>query len=390
MAGHALVPSTVEGHINRARDVAPRFWKMSSDLTIRNYLTFYLLRRYGSITYNARSHTQVWNAKIRLPQVSPLVDGVPLSFANQDTDIQFYIGFKALGISDSMPELDYLIMDGAPEQINDRYKNKSTDLVTALDQSLQHSFYKDGNDSDNVYSYVGIKTPLGYLATDGTVFSIADKIARPNGTYAGQSNALAANGGTWSAALGTSPNASLARDWPFGQGSPEYDGTAPLIVNYSSSQFGTGETDWETNGVRAIAEAQTMLTHRAGFQNSGGAPLVCVMSSDMFVQLKNSFRAQNRHIMPWKDGDFGFPNQDTIMVDGVLCTSDYTVPAGEAYMWAPQYVEMFNVHPDLYKSYGPEFSLIHRAFLYMGTAYGNFKFQPKYLVRFVSRTTAAA
>lgn len=389
MAGQTLVPSTIEGHINRARDVAPRFWKMASDLTIRNYLTFYLLRRFGRVTYGARSHTQVWNAKIRQPQVLPLVDGVPLSFANQDTDIQFYIGIKSMGVSDSMPELDYLIMQGAPEQINDRYKEKSIDLSTAIDQSLQHSFYKDGNDSANLYSYVGIKTPLSYLATDGSVFSIADKIARPNGTYAGQGCTLATNGGTWSAALGTSPNASLAKDWPYGQGSPEYDGTSPIIFNYATSQFQTGETSWEANGVRAIAEAATMLMHRAGFMNNSGAPLVCVMSSDMFIELKNSFRAQNRHIMPWKDGDFGFPNQDTIMVDGVLCTSDYTVPAGEAYMWAPQYVEMFNVHENIYKSYGPEFSMMHRAFLYMATAYGNFKFQPKYLVRFVRRTTAA-
>lgn len=389
MAGHTLVPSTVEGHINLARDIAPRFWKGASDLTIRNHLTFFLLRKYGRLTFNARSHTQVWNARIRQPQVLPLVDNIPLEFVNQDTDIQFYIGFKGMGVTDMLPELERLLAQGAPEQINDRYQIKSEEMVGSLDERLQKSFYMDGNDSANVYDYVGIKTPLGYNAGSATVFNITDKIAQPNGSYAGQSCALAANGGTWSGALATSPNTNLDKDWPFGQGSPEYDGTAPLIWNYSSSAWGTGETTWEANAVRCISEAQVALMHRGGFRNNAGAPLVCVMASEMMVALKNSFRQFNRHYMPYSDSEFGFPNNDTLMVDGVLCMSDYNVPAGEAFMWAPQYVEMFNIHPDIYKTYGPEFSMQQRAYLYQATAYGNYKYQPKYLQRFVSRTTAA-
>lgn len=386
---HSLVPSSITGHINLARDIAPKFWKGSSDLTVRNYLTFYILNRFGRMTYNARSHSQVWNAKIRQPQVLPLVDNIPMEFVNQDTDIQFYTGIKGMGVTDTMPELEMLLGQGAPEQIVDRYSQKSVDMVTSLDQSLQRSFYLDGNDSRNAYNYVGIKTPLSYLATDGSVFSVADKVARPNGTYAGQSCALAANGGTWSAALATKPCASLAKDWPFGQGSAEYDGTAPMIWNYSSSQFGTGSTAWEDNAVRCTTEAATAMTHRGGFANPGGAPLVCVMASEMFIALKHSFRQLNRQMVPFTDGDFGFP-MDTLHIDGILYMSDYNVPPGEAYMWSPQYLEMFNVHPQIYKEYGPEFSLQHRGFLYMATAYGNFKWQPKYLARFVSRTTAAA
>jgi hypothetical protein len=110
------------------------------------------------------------------------------------------------------------------------------------------------------------------------------------------------------------------------------------------------------------------------------------MASEMFIALKHSFRSQNRQLMPYRDGDLGFP-QDTIMVDGILFMSDYNVPAGEAYMFAPQYMEMFNVHPNIYKEYGPEFSMIHRGFLYMATAYGNFKWQPKYLVKFISQAS---
>lgn len=387
MAGHSLVPSAVVGHVNLARDIAPKYWKGSSDLTVRNHLTFYILNRYGRMTYNARSHSQVWNAKIRKPNVLPLVDNIPMEFVNQNSDIQFYIGVKGMGVTDTMPEQEMLMGQGAPEQIVDRYAEKSMDMVSALNERLQKSFFTDGNDSANAYDYVGIKTPLAYNAGSSTVLNITHKVAAPNGTYAGQSCALGANGGTWTAVLGTKPNSNIGKDWPFGQGSSEYDGTAPIVWNYASTQHSSTAT-WEANGVRATTEAATAMVHRGGWTNAGGAPMICVMSSEMFIALKHSFRELNRQLVPFTDGDLGFP-MDTLMIDGILYMSDYNVPAGEAYMWAPQYVEMFNLHPALYKEYGPEFSLMHRGYLYMATAYGNFKFQPKYLVRFISNTTAA-
>jgi hypothetical protein len=159
---HSLVPPSVEGHVNRVRDIAPKYWKGASDLTVRNRLTFYIMNRYGRMSFNARSHSQVWNAKIKQPQVLPLVDNVPLEFVNQDTDIQFYIGIKGMGVTDTMPELEYLLAQGAPEQIVDRYNRKSADMTESLEQRLQKSFYTDGNDAANAYDYVGIKTALGH------------------------------------------------------------------------------------------------------------------------------------------------------------------------------------------------------------------------------------
>jgi hypothetical protein len=55
---HSLVPPSVEGHVNRVRDIAPKYWKGASDLTVRNRLTFYIMNRYGRMSFNARSHSQ--------------------------------------------------------------------------------------------------------------------------------------------------------------------------------------------------------------------------------------------------------------------------------------------------------------------------------------------
>lgn len=379
---HTLVPSTIDGHINIARDLAPKYWKGVSDLTVRNYLTYYMLRKYGSLTFNATSHTQVWNARVKEPQIVPAVENQPVEFVNWDTDIQYSIGIRGYRGTDYYGERDYLISRGAPEQITDRYARKSTEMAQAMQERLCRSFWLDGNLAANANEFVGVKT---CLAHDGATVVAADKIALPNGTYAGQSCALGNLGGTWSANIsGTKPNASLARDFPFGQGSSEYDGTSPLIVNYGSTQF-SGTATWKANAVQAASFAATALNHRAGYSNGGGAPGMCCMASEMFVDLKESFRANNRQVMPFTDGDLGYPGE-TLMVDGTVFSTDYSIPAGEAYMLAPQFLEAFFVHGDLFGAMGPEYSIPHVGYLYYASSYGNYKFLPKYLVRFMLKT----
>jgi len=375
----ALVPSTVSGTINMVRDLAPHYWKGISDLTVRNFLTFYNLRKWGSLTFNARSHSQVWNARVKQPTVLPAVDNQPIEFTNWDTDIQYYIGVKGYRGSDFLPEQEYLQAQGAPEQITNRYERKSKDLAQSVQERLCFAYWKDGNVAANANDFVGIKTPLAYNASTTTA---ADLVGQPNGTYAGQACALATLGGTWSANLATPPNANLAKDWPFGQGSSEYDGTSPLIVNYAATGWGTGATDWASNAIQATSYAQTALLHRGG-QSMVGAPTQVAMASEMFTQFKNSFRENNRQIMPFKDGDLGYPGE-TMMVDGMVYSMDYAIPAGEAYMYLPQYVEAFFLHNQIYGVMGPEYSIPHVGYLYYISTYGNFKFLPKYLVRFVS------
>lgn len=378
---HALVPPSVTGHINSARDLAPRYWKGVSDLTVRNFLTFYNLRKWGSLTFKARSHSQAWNARVKQPTVLAAVDNQPIEFVNWDTDIQYYIGIKGYRTSDFLPEQEYLQAQGAPEQISDRYARKSPELAQAMTEKLCRSFWLDGNVAANAYDFVGIKTCLGHTAASCT---LADKVGFPAGSYAGQSIALGNLGGTWSDTVATPPNAALSNDFPFGQGSPEYDGTSPLIVNYASSAWGTGATDWGTNAIAATSYAQTALLHRGG-QSMTGAPVQCVMASEMFTEFKNSFRENNRQIMPFKDGDLGYAGE-TLMVDGIVYSMDYSIPAGEAYMYLPQYLEAFFLHDNIYGAMGPEYSIPHTGYLYYVSTYGNYKFLPKYLVRFISET----
>ena len=117
----------------------------------------------------------------------------------------------------------------------------------------------------------------------------------------------------------------------------------------------------------------------------GAVPNV-VMASDMFPDFKQSFRAGNRQIMPFTDGDLGYPGE-TLMVDGLVYSMAYEVPPGEAYMYLPQYAEAFFLHDNIYGAMGPEYSMPHGGHLYYTSSYGNFKFAPKYLTRFVRDTT---
>ena len=379
----SLVPQSVAGHVNAVRDLAPTYWKGVSDLTVRNFLTFYMLRKYGAMTFNARGHSQVWNARVKLPQVSPAVDGQPLEFVNWDTDIQYYIGVKGFRGSDMMGEQEYLQSQGASEQMTYRYDRKSKELGQAMTEALSHSFYKDGNLPANAYIPAGIKTALGY---DDATLTAADKVARPSGSYAGQNCALGSLGGSWPGmpAGQIAPNASLGKQWPFGQGNPEYDGTSGLIINYASPSWGTGSTTWGQNAVAATSWAQTAALHRGG-TSMVGAPMNVVMASEMFTDMKQSFRDNNRQIMPWTDGDLGYPGE-TLKVDGMVFSMDYAIPYGEAFGFLPQYIEAFFLHNDIFGPIGPEYSMPHVAYLYYVSSYGNFKFLPKYCQRYVSKT----
>lgn len=378
----SLVPSSVSGHVNLVRDLTPRYWKEVSDLTVRNYLTFYNMQRWGALTFNARSHSQVWNARVKLPTVLPAVANQTIEFVNQDTDIQYYCGVKGYRGGDYYPEEEYLMSQNAPEQISNRYERKSKELAQAMVEYVSRAFWTDGNDAANVNHMTGVRTPLSY---DAATCGAADKVALPNGTYAGQSCALGTLGGTWTSELATPPNASLAKDWPFGQGSPEYDGTSPLIVNYASTAWDTSSVLWKDNAVKATSYAQAAMLHRAG-QSMVGAPPQITMASEMFVEMKDSFRINNRQTMPFRDGDLGFPGE-TLMVDGMVYSMDYAIPAGNAFMYLPQYLEAFFLHNQIYGAMGPEYSIERLGYLYYISSFGNNKFLPKYLCRFVSETS---
>jgi hypothetical protein len=152
-------------------------------------------------------------------------------------------------------------------------------------------------------------------------------------------------------------------------------------VNYGSTAWNTAATDFATNAVIAASYALTAMLHRGGQSMVGAMPNM-VMASEMFTEFKNSFRENNRQMMPFKDGDLGYPGE-TLMVDGMVYSMDYAVPTGEAYMYLPQYVEAFFVHDQIYGAKGPDYSVKDVGYLYYASCYGNFKFQPKYLARFI-------
>lgn len=378
----ALVPGSLSGHVNAIRDNAPQYWREVSNLTVRNYLQIYNMRKYGALTFNAKAMAQVWNARAKMPTILPAIDGQPIEFTNWDTDIQFYIGYKGYRGSDILPEAEALQNIGSPNAITNRYDRKSKELAEAMVRHVATSFYLDGNDTANAAEMTGIKTALAY---DSATCGAADRIAQANGTYAGQSCVLGNLGGSWSSGMATKPNANLAKDWPMGQGSTEYDATTPLIVNYAANSWGTAATTWAANAIAATSYAQSAMLSRGGQSMVGAMPQV-VMASDMFPDFKNSFRTNNRQIMPFRDGDLGYPGE-TLMVDGMVYSMAYEVPVGEAYMYLPQYAEAFFLHPEIYGARGPEYSMPHGGHLYFVSSYGNYKFAPKYLCRFVSETS---
>lgn len=376
----AIVPADVAEHVIAVRDTAPKYFKGVSDLTLRNHVVFYLLRKYGLIEYNADGHSQVWSIKVREPDVSTNTDGSRITFSQVSTDEQLSVDVRSYRTTDTMTEKQYLMNRGRTQIVN-RYKRKSKDLGDAMTKRLQERFYCDGNNAAYADDYIGTATILAH-DTGGTTVA-GDKLALPKANYGGHKTDLAYFGGSWSANLpsGRRYNTSLANDFPFGQGRSEYDAMSPLIWNYTSTAWGTGATTWEANCERVVTEATAAMMHRSGLMNNNGAPFVNVLAGDLFISLKHKFRDRHRILTPFKDGDVGFP-QESMTIDGSVYMQDYGMPAGQGQGFCPQYLEMFNMHSDIFKAYGPEWDINSAAFLYYVSAFGNYRYQPKFFCAF--------
>jgi hypothetical protein len=208
-----------------------------------------------------------------------------------------------------------------------------------------------------------------------------DKIAMPDDTYGDGAMAtdLGDQGGSWSSALTTYPNATLAKDWPDGNGDSEYDYLSPKLVNWSSTAWGTGSTLWEDNCWRVISQAITWLTTTGG---EDGMPDICVLASNLFQGYKNHEEAIRRISIPHKvASDLGFGG-NTLNQDGCAISSDFDCPANTGYMLNCSTITIRSLFPELFWMEGPDKDpRTLWSWLWGIGFFGNVDWQPKFVAK---------
>lgn len=370
-------PTAVDEQVRIIVDTAPKYFKGESDLTLRNHQMLRLLKQHGRIEFNAKEYSRTWNVKLREPPIRTATDGARIVFDSHVTDEQLTVDRRGYQATDKMTELEWMSNQG-PRQIVRRYDRLMSDMKDAFDKHIAEKFYVNANSAEHAHNYQGVGT---ILEQDSSVaVTAADRVAAPKASYGGHSTELGYFGGEWdTSASGVTYNAAIGNGWPLGKGSSEYDAMSPMLINYASNAWGTESTSFQDNIEMVLSFLTTAMLTRTGYKNLTGAPMVIMCDPDLFMKAKNHFRDRNRQPVPMSElTELGLPG-DSLRIDGCFLTSDYSLGGtGKCYCLCPQYLEMFNVHSDLYKVYGPEWTLTDAAYLMYASAYGNYRFQPKF------------
>ena len=352
----------------------PKYMKGASDMTIRKRLFFAMLKRKGRFTYNNSGYEMRWQVEFSQPTMHQHGDGSMIDFTNHQAFQQAVLPWSGYQVSDSIT-MKQKAMNSGNEALINLFKTKQGRIMKKLQNGLASEIYKAGGGAGTENAIYGLETFL-----TETTPGAADRIATPNDSYGGLNTNLADQGGTWTSALSTYPNATLAKDWPDGSGDAEYDYFAPKLVNWSSTGWGTGSTSFEDNCWRAIGQTITWLTVQGGDE---GMPEICVLAPNLFQSYKNHEEAIRRISIPHKTAnDLGFGG-NVLNQDGCAISADFDCPANTGYMINTSNVEIASLMPELFWTRGPnEDPRSGYAALWASGFYGQLKVDsPKYIAK---------
>lgn len=374
----ALVPATSKEAGSLTKVQQANFYKGAADLTMRQRLLGAMMKKYGMIEYNADSHSYVWTAETSQPTVQQYEDMGRISFDDHDPFIQFSTDVRGYIATDQLSLKKQLMNRGAGQTVNLK-QTKPVRLVKALMNQLCKEYYCDGNAAGSTNRFHGINS---FLGDDGNTIA-ADRVANPSDSYAGQTTAIG-NGGTWgtSSAIATKPNATIGTDWPFPSGdmTSEYDATTPLLVNISSTSWGTGSTEWRDNCEPAMRFARITQNVRGARGEDGRTPFLQMLSADLFTDFLEHWAPKTRLLANHGESErLGFG--DALNFEGDVVHYEFDTPAGEGYGISPSMMELFLLGPQMYTQ-ADEFELRTLATNFAIYTFGNFRYQTRFFTKY--------
>lgn len=348
------------------KTTAAHYFKGFQDATIRKRLWLSYMKKFGLIEYGVAGHTHYWDVMYSQPAMNQLGDGDSLSFVNHEAYRQLSCGVRGYQITDMLTKKQDL-MNAGEMVIVKLYSQKSVNMKRTATEKFGKEVYIDGGAAGNENRFEGFETFFG----SGTC-TVADIIAAPSDTYGSESTVPATLGGTWTADLTTSPNASLATDWPYGDGSTEYAWNSPFLINTGSTSWPSGQNTWSANCVHVLRRARTWTMRNLG---EDMAPTLHMLSSEMVDQFKDSQDPSTRIIVPHKESqELGFP--DVVNFEGAGVYHEFGCPASTGYGFNPTGCELFFATPEMWVVDGPEWDMKTMSYLYLLYTYGNFRWRP--------------
>jgi hypothetical protein len=345
----------------------PAYFKEATDHTIRNRIALKLMETQGNIILNMKAPEMIWDIEVREPKVRAITGSDRHVWDETQVYEQLRIAHAELESTDVMRRRFQMINSNSPQAIVDEAGKKMDRLVRAMTRKLNSQFYIDNSGSNSQY-LTGLQSFLKFSPTLVTNDWVLPPLSGT--TYGGLDIGLGSLGGTWSAGLTTKPNANLAKDWPLGSGSPEYDYNAPKMLR-QNGPFG-GLTGWENTCLHQIRRMSQAIKHTGG---EGVAPILQIFSQELYSAVEDKLETRERLRVSDYATNLGFP--DTLTYGGSLLTSDYDCPAGKGFAINPSTCALYSVHSDLFFT-DADWSTESQLSQFLVGFLGNYVHQPKY------------
>ena len=356
---------------------AEQYIPVVTELIYRKRILYAMMRKKGRFKFGESGEQITWPIQYKLPTMRPFPEWESLNPQRENWNAQAALQYKSWLASTALGWHDMKKNRGEAQLIdlaNQRLKSLATGCINYFNKQM----YENGaDDATTDQDYTGFESMVGASAA---TCAAGDVVASPAGTYAGRSVAVgASSGSTWSANLSTKPNATIATDWPLGDSlSDDYDYWSPLLVNTSSTSWGTGGTTWADNCLEVIRSMIEWQERRIGDVYK---PDLFLTETSMIHTVKRKLESRFRTITPTKEAEeLGFPG--TVNYDGVSLAADFNCPAGTGYLLPTEGLSIRCLTDDLMEKEGPTFITLEQKTVWDVKTLGNARLEsPKVLAK---------
>ena len=345
---------------------AARYLKGASDETVRERVVFALMQKRKRILYDWDGKEVTQQHMYGLPETEAYSGGT-IDFEASDVYRQTTHNWRQYITQDKMTEKDRAMNSGVPQLVN-RYANIMKNMRSSMTAKFGTELYVDGA------TYTDRMEGMETFCADDAATVVGDLVARPSDNYGGQSTIPGTLAGSWSTDLSTKPNAVLAVDWPSGSGDPEFDWLSPKLINYTSTNWGTGTNTWLDNCEISIRRGILWCRLTGGAE---GTPNIVMLGEDLYSDYMQKQEAKTRIIVPYKEvQDLGFP--EGARQEGASIMTEFGMTSSIGYLINPNKMEMRILGSQLFTVKGPEWDIRTMSWLFLMYWMGNLYFQPKY------------
>jgi len=137
-----------------------------------------------------------------------------------------------------------------------------------------------------------------------------------------------------------------------------------------------------------VREALNVLHNRTGI--GPDARIAFLIAPDLYPGLENHFGDRFR-IAQTATGNHGFPEYQTLQIDGCSFKSDSGCPSGIGYGFVANHMEFFNLgtmngggEKPMIDVFGPTWEDAMGAYIMRSSTFGNLRIQPKFVTKLAS------